>query len=137
MLCFVWSLIWCGSTHPTELGANKVASFCFQSSMSPNHYIPKFPLTYCSDSFKKIFGVVFTTIPLCGSGPHIKNNLDFLVLRLFRTDSGLGFVFKEMQVLQRIKEYNDDDQRRSCLHRWQQKPKMLQDGGKPFPHPSL
>ena len=130
ILCFLWSLIWCTSTHPTELGSSKVASFCFQSSMSPNYYVPKSPLMFCSDPCKKIFYALFRSVPFCGPGPHISNNLDFLVLKLFRTDSGLGFVFREMQVLQQIKFYNDDDQRRSCLHRWQQKPKMLQDGGK-------
>lgn len=130
ILSFTWSLIWCGSTHPTELGTSRVASFCFQSSMSPGYYVPSFPFTFCSDSFKKIFRALFTSIPFCGAGPRIGNNLDFLVLKLFRTDSGLGFVFKEMQVLRQIKYYNDDDQRRSCLHRWQQKPKMLSDGGK-------
>ena len=98
MLSFIWSLIWCGSTHPTELGTSKVASFCFQSSMSPGYYIPSFPFSCCSDPFKRAFRTAFTSIPFCGSGPHIRNNLDFLVLKLFRTDSGLGFVFREMQV---------------------------------------
>jgi hypothetical protein len=35
----------------------------------------------------------------------------------------------QTQVMRQIKFYNDDDQRRSCLHRWQQKPKILRDGG--------
>lgn len=97
MLSFLWSLIWCGSTHPTELGTSKVASFCFQSSMSPGYYIPSFPFACCSDPLKRAFRSIFTSIPFCGSGPHIRNNLDFLVLKLFQTDSGLGFVFREMQ----------------------------------------
>ncbi len=129
VLTFLWSLIWCGSTHPTELGTSKVASFCFQSSLSSCYYIPSFPFTFCSNSFKRLFRALFSSVPFCGSGPHISSNLDFMVLKLFRTDSGLGFVFREMQVLRLVKFYNDDDQRRCCLHRWQQKPKLLQDGG--------
>ena len=130
ILSFTWSLIWCGSTHPTELGTRKIALFCFQSAVSPNHYVPKFPLTFCCNPFKRICSFFFTSIPFCGSGPHITTNLNFLVLKLFRTDSGLGFVFREMQVLQKVKKYNDDDQRRATLHRTQQEIKKYEDGGK-------
>ena len=130
IFCFIWSLVWCGSTHPTELGTNHVASFCFESAMSPVHYIPKFPLIFCSHNLKRLFRALFTSIPFCGSGPHIATNLDFLVLRLFRTDSGQGFIFREMQVLHMIKQYNNDDQRRANLHRVQQKLKKMEDGGK-------
>ncbi len=129
ILSFSWSLIWCGSTHPTELGSDGVASFCFQSSMSPNHYVSRFPLNFCYTSIKRFLRVFFTSVPFCGSGPHISTNLDFLVLKLFRTDSGLGYVFREMQVLLTVKHYNDDDQRKSSLHRRQQKLKMMEDGG--------
>jgi len=47
-------------------------------------------------------------------------NLDFLLLKLFRTDSGLGHVFREMQILLHIKERDDDDQGRTQLHKTQQ-----------------
>ncbi len=130
ILSFSWSLIWCGSAHPTELVNDRVASFCFQSSMSPsmspNHYVSKFPLNFCYTPIKRFLRVFFASVSFCGSGP---TNLDFLVLKLFRTDSGLGYVFREIQVLLTVKNYNDDDQRRSSLHRRQQKLKMMKDGG--------
>lgn len=107
MLCFMWAVIWCFTSHQNELGTDKVATFSFLSSISPRYYIPR-----------------GTFLPYI-----IANNLDFLVLKLFRTDSGLGFVFKEMQVLDKIKVLNDDDQRRATLHRWQQNTQILEDGG--------
>ena len=109
ILCFLWSFFWCVKSHSVELGWKQVAYFCFQTGMSPHHHIPG--------------GVIIT-------GPHVRSNLDFLVLKLFRTDSGLGFIFKEMQVLQEIRELNDDEQRRTNLHRRQQGNKSMKDGGR-------
>ena len=129
ILCFTWSLIWCVVSHPTELGTDKVATFSFQSSISPSYHLSNSPLQKCCGLRMKLCHLLFMNIPFCGAGPYIGNNLDFLMLKLFRTDSGLGFVFREMQVLRRIKHLNDDDQRIVNLHKLQQKLKKMQDGG--------
>ena len=129
ILCFIWSLIWCASTHSTELGTDNVALFCFRTGMSPEHYVPKLPLGWCCQPAKRFLRRIFTSIPWFGGGPRIHTNLDFLVLKLFRTDSGLGFVFRKMQILEKIKHHNDDDQRRTNLHKRQQQTKTMKDGG--------
>lgn len=130
ILCLLWSLIWCGSTHPTELSTDEAALFCFHSSMSPEHFIPKFPVMGCLHPVKRCLQKCCTSVSFLGRGPRIKTNLDFLVLKLFRTDSGLGFVFREMQILEKLRHYNDDDQRRTNLHKRQQQAKTLGDGGR-------
>lgn len=128
VLTLAWSLVWSVSTHSTELGTDQVALFCFHSGMGPEHHVPKFPLGWCCRPFKKCFRKLFTSIPWFGPGPRIKTNMDFLVLKLFRTDSGLGFIFREMQILQKIHYYNDDDQRRTNVHKRQQQTKSMGDG---------
>ena len=119
ILCYSWAILWCLSTHPTELGAKRVAEFSFQSGMSPEYYVHKSKLQSlcCIKICKKC---ICNTLPcLIGSGPRIVTNLDFLVLKLFRTDSGLGYVFRDMQILNCIKELNDDDLTRTELHKLQ------------------
>ena len=129
ILCFVWSLIWCANTHSTELGYDEVALFSFHTGISPSHHVPKFPLGWCCHPAKRLLRRLFKSIPWFGPGPRISTNLDFLVLKLFRSDSGLGFVFREMQVLEKIKCHNEDDQRRTNLHKRQQQTKTMGDGG--------
>ena len=126
ILCFLWSFVWCFKTHSAELGSEQVAYFSFETGMSPQHHIP------LGVHYRPILHLVkrlFSSMPWLGPGPHIRTNLDFLVLKLFRTDSGLGFIFREMQVLQKIRHLNDDDQRRTNLHRRQQGNDLIQDGG--------
>ena len=122
VLCYLWAIIWCASTHSTELGAERVAEFSFQSGISPEHYVHKFRLArLCCKPCKGYIRKFFTSVPSpFGPGPRIMTNLDFLVLKLFRTDSGLGHVFREMQILLHIKELDDDDQGRTQLHKAQQ-----------------
>lgn len=129
ILCFAWSLVWCVSTHSTELGTDAVALFSFQTGIAPEHHVPKFPLGWCCRPAKRLLRRFFKSVPWFGPGPRIHTNLDFLVLKLFRSDSGLGFIFREMQILEKIKEHNDDDQRRTNLHKRQQQTKSMGDGG--------
>ena len=129
ILCFGWSLIWCASTHSTELGSDSVALFSFHTGMSPEHHVPKLPLGWCCQPAKTFLRRFLKSTPWFGHGPRIQTNLDFLVLKLFRTDSGLGFIFRDMQILEKIKHHNDDDQRRTNLHKRQQQTKTMKDGG--------
>ena len=106
-----WAIIWCFSTHATELGSKEVARFAFQSGLAPRYYVPKLPVSNC-------LHMCFTSIPYISySGPNvIKTDLDFLVMRLFLSDSGLGHTFKEVQVEKELKHLIDDDQRRLSFH---------------------
>ena len=131
ILCFSWSLIWGFSTHSTELGFEEVAHFSFQSGISPEHHISKLLLpSWCCKPCKDCLRKLITTIPWLGRGPRIHTNLDFLLLKLFRTDSGLGHIFREMLILEAIKHLNNDDLRRTNLHTRQQQDLAMSDGGK-------
>ena len=127
ILCFGWSFVWCFKTHSAELGSDEVARFSFQSGMSSQHHVP---MGWHYRPVVEMLLKLFMSIPWLGPGPHIRTNLDFLVLKLFRTDSGLGFVFREMQVLRRIRHLNyDDDQRLTFLHKRQRGDELTVDGG--------
>ena len=133
ILCYFWAIVWCLSSHPTQLEAKQVAKFSFQSGLSPEHYVPKgiFSssccrrfLACCKSSpggckfCRKIVNFLnFVLSPFLDS--RMTTNLDFLVLKLFRTDSGLGQVFREVQVVCYIKEFENDDQAKTQLYREQ------------------
>ncbi len=78
-----FGLLWCLFRHTKELGHRSVASFVVGSSFLQEHYVPKQSL---SSAFV----------------PRVKTDLDFLVMRLFRTDSGHGQVFKEIQIQREV-----------------------------------
>ena len=110
VLGLAWALIWCVSIHTTELGSKEVALFSFLSGLAPEYYVPFIPVPNVCKKF-------FTSVPwLSFYGPRIKSDLDFLVMKLYRTDSGLGHVFKDVQILMELKHLIGDDQRRLSLH---------------------
>ena len=131
LVCFglIWALIWCASTHASELGAKEVALFSFQSGLAPSFYVPPLPVPSCFKSGRRVLHSLFTSVPwLSPTGPRIRTDLDFLLLKLYRTDSGLGHVFKEVQVERELKILNDDDQRRLSLHGTKQAKFFANDG---------
>ena len=90
-----FSLIWCFGTHSTELGGDSVAAFSFQSGLDPKFFPSQLALR----------------------GPRIRNDLDFMVMKLFRTDGGLGHVFKEVKVLMKIKRLDDEDKQKFDVYK--------------------
>ena len=78
-IVIVYGLVWCAKRHVNALGFKEAALFSFSSSLHPDHYV--------NEPFYKS--------PL---EPGIRNDLDFLLMRLFRADSGHGRVFKDIQV---------------------------------------
>ena len=98
VLGLTWSLIWCFIPHPAALGSEAIAKFSFYSSLHPEQYH-----RYCSRYFTFY--------------PRISTNLDFMMMRLFRTDGGLGLVMKSVQISKKIKELNDAESRRLNLLR--------------------
>lgn len=130
ILCLTWSLIWCTSTHSTELGHSSVAIFIFQSGLASRYFVPKFPVPRCLKFLRKYIHKLFTSIPwLAFHGPRIKTDLDFMMMKLFRTDGGLGHVLREVQILKEVKSLNDDERRRYNLHRREQSKRHLWTGG--------
>ena len=75
----VYRLVWCGKRHVNALGYQEIAKFAFSSCLSSDEYVNE-------HFFKSLLK------------PGICNDLDFLLLRLFRADAGQGQVFKNIQV---------------------------------------
>ena len=120
----VGAILWSFSTHSTALGYKEFATFAFQSGFHPQYYVPPIPGSECLHRF-----FAYISYP-SRSSPHvIKTDLDFLVLRLYQTDSGLGHVFIEELIQKWLKHFLDDDHRRLALHREKQKTKEAKDGG--------
>ena len=78
LISLICGIVWCFIRHSEELGSKDVALFAFSSGLRPSDY----PEEYIHNPFN----------------PRIRNDLDFLVLKLFRADSSHGFVFKDIQV---------------------------------------
>ena len=98
VLGLTWSLIWCFIPHPAALGSDAIAKFSFYSSLRPEQYHQ-----HCSRYFTFY--------------PRIHTDLDFMMMRLFRTDGGLGAVMKSVQISKKIKELNDAESQRLNLLR--------------------
>ena len=83
-------LVWCFLRHPVELGYRDIAKFVGDSCFLPENYVPK---PFRKSPFQ----------------PRIKNDMDFLLLTLFRTDTGHGKVFKEIQIQKEVDIHNKRD----------------------------
>lgn len=80
----VCGLFWCFKRHTNALGYKEIALFAFTSCLRPDEYV-----------FKPFINSPFS--------PRIGNDLDFLLTRLFRADSGHGQVFKDLQIHKELK----------------------------------
>lgn len=100
LLILIWGLLWSVWRHPDELGYKNVALFSFTTGMQPSFFVPHpmlrnsiaFCRIFCSRRLLKEFKLRFLT-------PHIRNDLEFLLLLLYRTESSLAHSFKEGQVI--------------------------------------
>lgn len=126
LACFslAGAILWSFSTHPIALGYKEFAKFAFHSGFHPQYYVAPFPGSEC---LRRYFSYI--SYPSRSSPHTIKTDLDFLVLRLNQTDSGLGSVFIEELVHKRLKNHLDDDHRQLALHREKHKTKESKDGG--------
>lgn len=118
--CLIWALLWCFHTHKTELGSYSIARFTFQSGLEPEHhsvYFKKMPFSSRLGQFLRLWLSRFCDL-FDFRGPEcIRSDLDFLIMRLFRADSGLGFILKDVQVLKAVRDMNDQDQNWVNMHR--------------------
>lgn len=85
-----FAMLWCFKRHASSLGYKHVAKFAFSACLAPEEYV----------------SMPFWKSPFT---PRIMNDLDFLVMRLFRADSGHGRVFKDIQVSKELKNLITDD----------------------------
>ena len=131
IVVLVIGLIWSGlSRHANELGAEAVADFCFHSCLDPEAFsfsswktILK-ELIMCSGTKKwncKLFCTKFLNHFSAWLdtfecfNPRIKNDLDFLLMRLFKADSGHGQVFRDIQIARHLRALVSDDHKRLYL----------------------
>ena len=100
----LWGFWFCISGHPTELGADNVARFSFQSGIHPVFYVP-----HCWYSPRRISGFLVRFVSLPFTSPRISTDLDFMILKLFRTNSGFGKVVKDIQIELRTMTMTEQD----------------------------
>ena len=108
----LWALSWCFSIHPKELGSSEIAAFSYHYGLSSQCYVPNIPLLYCCGAGLRYLLQYSRT----SGGPRIKTNMDFLMMVLYCTDEGLGYVLKEGQVECFLKKLCDDDRWRLNVH---------------------
>ena len=92
-LVLTYGFIWCFLRHSAELGANKIALFSFTSCLAPQYYVFRSPWKHFPFNMKK-----FVKNFRGNFSPRVQSDLDFLILKLFRADSGHGQVFKDIQI---------------------------------------
>ena len=131
ILVFITGLVWICSRHATELGAKKIAKFCFASCLDPEAFSFaswKALLTcyYCGRHRLKLSGTRRSSeksprncykffFSLSCFNPRIKNDLDFLLMCLFMADSGHGQVFKDIQIVKYLRKKVSVDHERLYL----------------------
>lgn len=120
----LFGLGWCFVRHTGELGYKQIARFSFQSCLTSDSYVFPPAVQVSSRLLRKslcsLRGCCCCSLPCsCGEAfkfqisnlfnPRIRNDLDFLLLRLFRADSSHGRVFKDIQVNNELKALTGRD----------------------------
>lgn len=117
ILAVLWGFIWSISRHTTELGCTNVALFSYTTGISPEYFLPKPMFSHIRGFFANICSArIGQEIVLRFFSPRIKTDLDFLLMMLYRTDSGLGHSFKEGQIYTSYKRLSDADLLRLNIH---------------------
>ena len=125
MAMIMYGLAWCVVRHTEQLGYKRVAKFTFQSGLKPDLFV--FPPIFQLKS-RKHYGLIMSDFKtnsclwclmwLCcrrrlkvrlgnSVSPAISNDLDFLLLQLFRADTSHGRVFRKIQVSGHINKKED------------------------------
>ena len=115
----LFGLAWCFIRHTNELGYATIAKFAFQSCLTPQNFVFPKAISWnfggqgrCArqETSQKRKRKCPTC---CNLGhlfkPRIRDDLDFLLMRLFRADSSHGRVFKDIQVNKELRKYIDED----------------------------
>ena len=105
---FVYALLWCLSSHTNELGSIQIAYFTFTSCLTPDSYVFPSPWKSKNLTFKQRISLAFQ--------PRVQNDLDFVVLLLFRADSGHGKVFRDLQIFATLKALLNEDEELLLLY---------------------
>ena len=115
-ILILYGLFWCVIRHTEQLGCQQIAKFAFQSCLKPEVF--SFPpvIRFSGRKYLKLLQEDYEmngcikymlwllthrvhsfSVSNCFT-PRILNDLDFLLMRLFRADASHGKVFKNIQV---------------------------------------
>lgn len=131
LLSKFWSLVWCSASHSQILGMHEVALFSYQSGMSTKEYEFDSKLTRNIPGFAgHLLQLLLLWTPFCGSGPRISTNMDFLMLKLYRTNKGLALMLRDMFIYSKIRDSNEYDLHVVKAHKIEQNCEALNEGGK-------
>ena len=124
----LWGFWFCVSGHPTELGSENVARFSFQSGIQPEFYV-----SHCWYVPRRLSGflVGFLTLPF--TPPRVLTDLDFMLLKLFRTNAGFGKIVKDIQIQLRIQNMIEQDHISTNLFHRNWADSEIEVGKKPHP----
>lgn len=113
----IFGLFWCVVRHTEQLGHQQIANFIFQSCLKPETFVFPPIIRYIGLKHLKLiqkqFDMSFVMKYIFWFSMHkihsiklrncfypgIRNDLDFLLLLLFRADASHGKVFKNVQVI--------------------------------------
>ena len=114
LLSILWGLGWSFAGHPLELGADSVAKFSFHSGINTRFFVAPFShYGKCN----KCLATVSSWFPWRFRSPGVTTDLDFMLLKLYRTNGGLGSAFKEMLVDLKLRKLKENEQETLTLHR--------------------
>jgi len=116
ILGFSWAIVWSIRPHSAELGSKDIAKFSFQTGLLPHFYVCDFRFPRAG-KFKNFMQTVYSFMPWTAlHGPRISSDLDFMLLKLFRTNGGLAYTFRMTQVLLELRDLSENDHRCLNLH---------------------
>lgn len=102
----LFGIFWCILLHPTGLHHKDVADFVNKSCLTADDYVAKsWRHRLRKRKLWKLWSRSFWTSFL---SPEICNDVQFLLMRVFRTDAGLGKVFEEIQIQRGINQLNKE-----------------------------
>ena len=117
ILNLTWGLVWCWLPHLRELGSKNISQFTFSSGIQSKYYAPKMSVPRCchiiSNSFNRCHSIFLV---FSRAGLTISSDLDFMVIKLFQTDRGLGSLMKDVQVTRHLQLLQNVDRRQLSLH---------------------
>lgn len=106
LVALVGALLWSVWRHPVELGPESVALFSFTTSVCTSYYVPRPMLHNVGSFFRRCSWQEINQRFLV---PRLSTDLDFMLMMLYRTDSGLGHAFKEGQVYEEYRQLTEAD----------------------------
>lgn len=121
IICLIWSLVWLTKTHPMNLGVENIAQFTFQSGLCVKHFTPESAFVKSSAGVGRLIHSIFSSLPLYSlkSPYNIRSDYDFLTIKLYRTDGGLGYVLREVNSRRLLKRENDLEYARVNIYKRQ------------------